>query len=195
MSIGRPLQFDPEQALDTAMHVFWASGYDATSLQDLLQAMRLSKSSFYQAFGSKQQLFERCLRRYREQTAQDLLARLDKLGSGRRFIAELLGAAVDEARSKHKPRGCLVMNTANEFAQRDPEVAAWVQKGVNRFKGIFETAVRRSQDQGEIPPERDPETLALYLVSSMSGIKTLVKAGLDDESAERIVGVILSALD
>ena len=195
MSIGRPLQFDPEQALDTAMHVFWGRGYDATSLQDLLQAMRLSKSSFYQAFGSKQQLFERCLRRYREQTAQDLLARLDKLGSGRRFIAELLESAVDEARSEQKPRGCLVMNTANEFAQRNPEVAAWVQQGVNRFKGIFETAVRRSQDQGEIPPERDPETLALYLVSSMSGIKTLVKAGLDDQSAERIVGVILSALD
>ncbi len=63
MSIGRPLQFDPEQVLDAAMQVFWASGYDATSLQDLLQAMRLSKSSFYQTFGSKQQLFERCLRR------------------------------------------------------------------------------------------------------------------------------------
>jgi TetR/AcrR family transcriptional repressor of nem operon len=195
MSIGRPLQFDPEQVLDAAMQVFWASGYDATSLQDLLQAMRLSKSSFYQTFGSKQQLFERCLRRYREQTAQTLMARLDALGSGRRFIAELLESAVDEARSEHKPRGCLVMNTANEFAQRDPEVAAGVQKGVNRFKGIFETAVRRSQGQGEIPPERDPETLALYLVSSMSGIKTLVKAGLDDQSAERIVGVILSALD
>ena len=195
MSIGRPLQFDPEQVLDAAMQVFWASGYDATSLQDLLQAMRLSKSSFYQAFGSKQQLFERCLRRYREQTAQTLMGRLDALGSGRRFIAELLESAVDEARSEQKPRGCLVMNTANEFAQRDPEVAAWVQKGVNRFKGIFETAVRRSQDQGEIPPERDPETLALYLVSSMSGIKTLVKAGLDDQSADRIVGVILSALD
>lgn len=195
MSIGRPLQFDPEQALDAAMQVFWASGYDATSLQDLLKAMRLSKSSFYQTFGSKQRLFERCLRRYRDQTAQKLLARLDEVDSGRRFIAELLELAVAEARSEQKPRGCLVMNTANEFAQRDPEVAAWVQQGVNRFKAIFEEAVKRSQGQGEIPPERDAETLALYLVSSMSGIKTMVKAGLNDQSAERIVGVILSALD
>lgn len=195
MSIGRPLQFDPVQVLDTAIQVFWGSGYESTSLQDLLKAMNLSKSSFYQAFGSKQQLFERCLRRYREQTAQKLLARLDEVGSGRRFIAEMLESAVAEARSEHKPRGCLVMNTANEFAQRDPEVAAWVQQGVDRFKAIFVAAIRLSQSQGEIPSERDPETLALYLVSSLSGIKTMVKAGLNERDAERIVGVILSALD
>lgn len=193
--MAAPPQFDPEQVLDDALGVFWSSGYEATSLQDLLKAMRLSKSSFYQAFGSKQQLFERCLRRYREKMAQSMLERLDQAGSGRRFISEVLQSAVVEARGKQKPRGCLVMNTANEFAQRDPEVAAWVRQGVDRFKAVFEAAVRRGQSEGDISSARDPETLALYLVTSMSGIKTMVKAGMDARAAENIVQVILSALD
>lgn len=124
-----------------------------------------------------------------------MLERLGQSGSGRRFISELLQSAVAEARDKPKPRGCLVMNTANEFAQRDPQVATWARQGVDRFKAIFEAAVRLGQREGDISSERDPETLALYLVTSMSGIKTIVRAGVDERAADNIVQVILSALD
>jgi TetR/AcrR family transcriptional repressor of nem operon len=195
MNIGRPLEFDPEQALDAAMHVFWSGGYEATSLQDLLKAMGLSKSSFYQAFGSKQQLFERCLSRYREKMAAALLEKLNRSPSGRRFIMDVLYSAADEACGEGKPRGCLVMNTANEFAQNDSSVAGWVAQGVDRFKAVFIAAVQRAQKEGDIAADRDPETLALYLVSSMSGLKTMVKAGAGEQAAKDIVHFILSALD
>ena len=57
MTTGRPRQFNEEQALEAAMEQFWAVGYEATSLQDLLRVMKLSKSSLYQTFGSKHDLF------------------------------------------------------------------------------------------------------------------------------------------
>lgn len=195
MTIGRPLEFDPEQVLDAAMHVFWSKGYETTSLQDLLKAMGLSKSSFYQAFGGKQPLFERCIQRYRESIAADMLKRLDKAASGRQFIADMLYSVADEARGPKKPCGCLVMNTANEFAQRDPAVAEWVKKGVGRFTAVFKAAVRRAQAEGEISADRDAAGLANYLVSSMSGLKTLVKAGAGEKAVKDIVRVILRALD
>ncbi|HLF96225.1 MAG TPA: TetR/AcrR family transcriptional regulator [Methylococcaceae bacterium] len=195
MNMGRPLEFDPEQALDAAMGVFWASGYGATSVQDLLEAMDLSKSSFYQAFGSKRQLFERCLRRYRENTAAAMLDGLDQTVSGRRFIADMLYSAAGEACLGEKPRGCLVMNTANEFAQQDATVAGWVAQGVNRFTAVFRAAVQRAQKEGEIAAAKDPEALAHYLVSSMSGLKTMVKAGAGEKTVRDIVPLILSALD
>ena len=168
MNIGRPLEFDPDLALDAAMQVFWNGGYEATSLQNLLEAMDLSKSSFYQAFGSKQQLFERCLKRYRDTMAAAMLEGLSQAGSGRQFIEDMLCSVLEEACSGEKPRGCLVMNTANEFAQADPAVAEWVTQGVTRFTRVFEAAVARAQREGDIAVDKDPEALARFLVSSMS---------------------------
>ncbi|TAN52266.1 MAG: TetR/AcrR family transcriptional regulator [Methylococcaceae bacterium] len=195
MNIGRPLEFDPDQALHDAMHVFWCKGYEATSLQDLLKAMDLSKSSFYQTFGSKQQLFERCIGRYRESMATAMRERLDRAASGRQFIAEMFYAVADEPNGPVKPRGCLVMNTANEFAQRDPLVAEWVAQCVDRFKNIFQAAVQRAQQEGDIAADKDAAVLAHYLVSSMSGLKTMVKAGAGANTVKDIVRVILCALD
>lgn len=195
MNIGRPLEFDPVQALDAAMQVFWASGYEATSLQNLLAAMDLSKSSFYQAFGSKRQLFERCLERYRENTAAAMLEDMKQASSGRQFIADMLYSVAREAASAQKPRGCLAMNTANEFAQSDPAVAERVSHCIERFTAVFETAVRRAQAEGGIAADKDTEALAHYLVSSMSGLKTMVKAGATEERVKNIVQLILQALD
>lgn len=195
MSIGRPLEFDPEQALDAAMQAFWARGYAATSLQNLLDAMDLSKSSFYQSFGGKLQLFERCLKRYREQMAAAMLERLNQAESGRQFIEDMLASVDDMTCSSNKPRGCLVMNTAIEFAQSDPTVAEWVSQGVDRFTAIFQAAVQRAQHDGEIPADKDPEALARYLVTSMSGLKTMTKAGIEGEEIGRIIQFVLKALD
>jgi TetR/AcrR family transcriptional repressor of nem operon len=195
MNVGRPLEFDPEQVLDAAMQVFWASGYEATSLQNLLDAMDLSKSSFYQSFGGKRQLFERCLKRYRNTMAAAMLDSLNQAPSGRQFIEDRLSSVASEACSGEKPRGCLVMNTANEFAQGDPIVAEWVAQGVDQFTAIFKAAVQRAQTEGTITADKDPEALARFLVSSMSGLKTMVKAGIEGEEIKRIIQIVLRAID
>lgn len=195
MSIGRPLEFDPEQALDAAMKTFWAGGYSATSLQNLLDAMDLSKSSFYQAFGGKLQLFERCLKRYREKMAAAMMERLEHAVSGRRFIEDMLYSVIDDTGGSQRPWGCLVMNTANEFAQDNPAVAAWVTQGVDRFTAIFQAAVQRGQREGKIASDKDPEALARYLVTGMSGLKTMAKAGIEGEEIKRIIQIVLQALD
>src|SRR5246500_1572066 len=61
---GRPRAFDPDAALDRAMHVFWAKGYEGASLSNLTRAMQINRPSLYAAFGNKEQLFRRVLDRY-----------------------------------------------------------------------------------------------------------------------------------
>ncbi len=85
MGLGRPIEFDPQQALDAAMHVFWQRGYEATSLENLLAAMDIGKSSFYQAYGSKPELFQKCLENYRDASVDRLRALLDQSASGKAF--------------------------------------------------------------------------------------------------------------
>ncbi|MDT8383253.1 MAG: TetR/AcrR family transcriptional regulator [Gammaproteobacteria bacterium] len=194
MSIGRPLEFDPEQALDSALAVFWSQGYEAASLQDLLQSMGLSKSSFYQAFQSKHALFERCLERYRDQVTGQLTEGLRGAGSGLAFIEGVLRSIVAEAHNKKKTRGCLIMNTANEFSQSDPKVARRVTSGLTSFRKVFLKAVQQAQQAGEIDDKQDPQVLADYLVTSISGLRTMVKAGASAATVEGVIDVTMKAL-
>lgn len=194
-NIGRPLEFDPDAALEAAMQQFWSKGYEQTSMEDLLGAMNLSKSSLYQAFGGKQPLFQRCVSRYTDQIAQGLRQGLAQAPSGRRFIEAFLNSALKEARRPAGPRGCLVMNTASEFAQSKPEIAQDVAQSIERFRSVLQAAVERAQQEGEIPQASDARTLANYLVSSMSGLKTQAKAGADHKTLKGIVATILKALD
>ncbi|MBU1265492.1 MAG: TetR/AcrR family transcriptional regulator [Gammaproteobacteria bacterium] len=191
---GRPLEFDPDAALTDAMQLFWRKGYENTSMQDLLDAMQLSKSSLYQAFGSKQTLFERCMTRYGDFMIGQLRTALDDAPSGVAFIRQFLESVLVEARGDCEARGCLVLNTANEFARRDPRIAEAVAEGLARFHEVLLAAVQRAQREGDIPSEYDVVTLANYLVSSMSGLKTLSKAGADEASLRGIIGQVLKTL-
>jgi TetR/AcrR family transcriptional repressor of nem operon len=194
MKFGRPLEYDPDQALNAAMHVFWQHGYEATSLQALLQAMGLSKSSLYQGFGGKKELFLRCVDRYGEGISDTMQSLRDNTGSGLEFIEQLLLASASEARRSGARRGCLLMNTATEFAQKDPEIASRVSFAFGSLRRHLKAAVEHGQSRGEITREKDAEVLASYLLSSLGGIKTMVKGGVDEAGIKEIVSVIVRAL-
>ena len=194
MSIGRPLEYGSEQVLDIAMGLFWRKGYEATSLQDLVGEMGLSRSSFYQAFGSKRQLFLSCLERYQEATALDLTTRLHGAATGRDFIEDTLLWAIEEAIEGADPKGCLVVNTANELAQRDKQVATQVSQGFDKYRAIFLAAARRGQEDGSIRSDKESTLLANYLVTNMSGLRTMVKAGTNLEVLRGVVAMVMSAM-
>ncbi len=193
--MGRPLEFDPDQALDTAMRLFWRSGYEMTSTQDLLNELGLSKSSLYQTFGSKQQLFERCLLHYQETLATEMRVALAQAASGKSFLQGLLLAMAEESAGKAGTRGCLLLNTAAEFSQREPEIAAAVSRGITVLTAIIEEAVRQGQADGGIRSNGDPGDLARYLMTGMAGLKTLTKGGMGPQEIRAVVHMLLQRLE
>lgn len=176
------------------MEAFWAQGYEATSMQDLLQATNLSKSSLYQTFGSKQELFARCFKHYCRWRAARMRERLARSDSGWCFIEETFRSVAEGADTGLEGRGCLLMNTASEFGQRDPLVAELVASGIACFAEVFREAITRAQVEGAIAPEREPQALADYLVASMSGLRTMVKAGMGRARVEEVVKGVLRGL-
>lgn len=157
--------------------------------------MGLSKSSLYQGFGGKKRLFELCMGRYCDKLVETLQDRLSSAESGRHFIEGLLSTVADVARDSEQRTGCLIMNTASEFAQSDPSVAQWVSGGMRRIKEVFLKAVRQGQGDGDICGDMDADVLADYLISSMGGLNTVAKGGADEQTIRGIVSVILRALD
>jgi TetR/AcrR family transcriptional regulator, transcriptional repressor for nem operon len=195
MAPGRPLNFDPDTALDQALGVFWRQGYEGTSMADLLEATSLSKSSLYQAFGSKQALFERCLERYSSNLLDKMEADLSTARSARAFIEQVFASVAHTARTPAGAKGCLIGNSANEFGQREPDLSGPVSANLDRLTAVLARAVGRAQREGEISEHVDARALATYLVGAMNGLRTMIKAGMDRRSAAAMVVLILKALD
>lgn len=189
------MEFDPEAALQAALDLFWCKGFEATSLLDLLAVMGISRSSFYQAFGSKHRLFERCLEQFRSQQVARMSAALEAAPSAAEFLQGFLLTQADEARTGVPSRGCLIMNTATEFAGRDASVAERVAEGTRAFSVVLERAVRQAQMEGSINPRKDAKALAQYLIALMAGMKAMVKAGADGDALERVAEIALHTLD
>ncbi len=193
--MARPREFDVEDALDDAVEVFWTKGYDAASLQDLLRAMDLSKSSFYQTFDSKSSLYLKCLDRYRTRIVDQMRRDLEETPSGRAFIESEFRDLARGLDQPHGRRPCLVMNDSGDAERRADAVAQRVQRGAEQFEQVFRTAVERAQRDGDIPDEADAGALARYLVSSRSGLLAMRKAGASADELRDVIDVTLSALD
>lgn len=193
MNRGRPRNFDPDLALENAMQAFWTQGYEATSLQDLLDATGLSKSSLYECFGSKQRLFEAAFTRYFDGRATRMHERLAHSPSALAFIHECLLSVLDDF-GCDRPRGCMLVNVANEFSTGNPAVMRLVQLATRRFRGVFEQAFAQAQACGEISAERSPAALALYMHCTMSGLRTQAKSGLARQDLLAVIETMMASL-
>ncbi len=195
MVLGRPTSFDADEVIDQATRVFWSQGYTATSMADLLAATRLSRSSLYDTFSSKEALFRRCLQHYADELAGLLASRLEQADDARTFIEQTFLHFARQADEAEVRQGCFAMNTAVELGHTDSELANEAQRSIQRFRRVFEKAVQQAQAQGSISADKDPAAMAQYLVASMSGLRMLIKCGTTPEEAERTAHIMLRGLD
>lgn len=193
--MGRPLEFDKEAAVERAMDVFWEKGYEASSLDDLTDAMDLSRSSFYQAFENKRGLYVVALDHYTNCMVATLSSGLDSSASGVDFIKRTFLEFAQHAQRRASQRGCFLMNTATEFAQTDEKIAIQTKEGLRRIKSVFVRALDKAVRQGEVSSDKNIDVLADYLVSSLGGLKTMIKAGVRPKVLTSIVYTIISVLN
>ncbi len=177
------------------MQVFWRRGYQATSLQDLLRAMKLSKSSFYETFGTKRDLLLTALRRYAGSGMAGLIAPLLEPEASRPAIEATFGNMVRHARSPEGRRGCLVNNTLGEVAPHDPTVFAATRDVLRQLEAILVAVVSRGQARGEITRRESPRALARFLATTFGGVNLGAKARPSKAALDDVVRVTLRALD
>ena len=188
----RTKEFEPGEVLDAAMQLFWCKGYAATSLRDLLDGMGIGYGSFYNTFGDKHALFLASLDRFRELRTSWIDEVLED--SGLSGIEVVFRRTVDGLVGFEPRRGCLLANTAVELGPHDAEVAAKISRYVRHTEAVFERAVIRAQEAGEIPVDRDPRALARFLVNALHGLRVLARVGTDRAVLEDAVRVALDVL-
>ncbi|MCB0164063.1 MAG: TetR/AcrR family transcriptional regulator [Anaerolineae bacterium] len=192
--MARPREFDENDVLDKAMHLFWQKGYEATSIQELLTAMGISRGSLYDAFGDKHALFLAVLERYRQRSHIRFLQTLSQPGSVKAAITELFNYVVAEAMADTKRRGCLLTNSTVELSPHDAAVADVINWNCQWVQDSLYEALRRGQAQGEISPEADIQALAQFLFNSLQGLRVVSKTNTDRQALENIVKITVSVL-
>ena len=192
--MARTKEFNPEEALEAAMVLFWRRGYEATSMRSLLDGMGIGRGSFYDTFGDKRALFLAALDRFEESRTTWAVELLETSTSPLAGIEEVFGRTVESLVGYEPRRGCLLANSAVELAPHDPEVAARISGYVRRTQGAFESALERALEMGEIPEGARPAALARFLVTNLHGLRVMARAGAERETLEDAVSFTLRAL-
>lgn len=195
-SVARTKEFVPERALERAMNLFWREGYEATSVQELLDAMGIGRGSLYDTFGDKHTLFLAALDRYKEAAESSTISMLEADGSSKGAIRAVFDGMVDELAGQEEPRrGCLLTNSIVELAPHDAEVKERISRYVARMEEAFEQTVRRGQAAGEIDAHHDPKALARFLLNNALGLRVLAKTGASRHALEDAVHVVFGVLE
>ena len=183
---GRPKAFDETEALTAAMHYFWEHGYDNTSLDNLLVAMGIKKSSFYATFKSKEEVFSRCLSLYRDQNIHFLRALKEDIGP-KKTILTLTELTIQELKDTDNVRGCLLVNSGKECYNKYADLSKQVQIEFASIESLFTEFVTEAQKLGEISSKKDADIIAGRYMNSLNGLISTIQAGAAQKRVDDIV--------
>lgn len=193
--MARHKEFDREEALQKAMEVFWARGYEAASIQDLVGHMGINRQSLYDTFGDKHTLYLQTLDRYREVEGRKMFELLERPGSVKKALRQLFEGVVEGALCEKERRGCLMGNAMSELAGRCPETARKTCSQMAAVEEAFYRALLRGKKEREIKEVRNLRAVARFLYSSLQGLQLMAKATRDRQMLDDVVKVTLSVLD
>jgi AcrR family transcriptional regulator len=187
---GRPRAFDLDAALERAMNVFWAKGYEGASLSDLTQAMRINRPSLYAAFGNKEQLFGKVLDRYMDRPVA-YFGKALAAPKARGVVEEIFLGTARMADDPRFPAGCLMVQGA--LACGD----ASVRKEVAARRAAAEVALgrrlQRAERDGDLPKNSDPSALAGYVMAVVRGMAVQSAGGASSDQLCRVAQIALRA--
>jgi len=192
--MARPREFDEGAVLDAAVLCFWNRGYQATSIEDLVEKTGITAASLYNAFGNKRELYEKALDHYVEGSVADRIRRCgalaprDAIGA---FFEEILKRSLGDRERK----GCMLVNAALDVAPHDPGFRKIVTEVLAEIEAFFLACVEAGQADGTITRSLPAETLSHHLLGVLMGIRVLARVRPERALLEGVVAPSLALLD
>jgi TetR/AcrR family transcriptional regulator, transcriptional repressor for nem operon len=192
--MARTKEFDTDKVLEKAVALFSCKGYNGASMQDVVDCLGLSRSSLYDTFGDKRQLYLEALKKYRQEKTSCMIQQIQQTSDIKSLIQQILQSAVQEGLEDPQQKGCFMVNSTIEMAPHDPEFARVVQSNMQDVEDAFSEAIKKGQFQGHIAAVHDPRSLARFIFNTISGLRVAAKSGADKKVFDDIIHVTLSVL-
>ncbi|MBN1987738.1 MAG: TetR/AcrR family transcriptional regulator [Prolixibacteraceae bacterium] len=176
--------YDNDLVLEKAMNIFWINGYEGTSVRMLEKEMGINQFSIYASFKNKKNLFINALRKYREHVIKNRFQPLLQEEAGFAQLENFLLSAATSKNGKDEKKGCLVVNTAGEIGEHDPDIALEINQYYDFIRSMILKVLQNAIKKDEIPTNTDIEKQASFFLGVMQGIsvasKTMNSSQLND---------------
>lgn len=184
--MGRSISFSKELALDKAMYLFWEKGYDATYISDLIETMGISRSTLYDSFGDKDELFKQVLEHYKKYRYK----KRSLLFSGLNTKASLVSffyKHIEECYSDDIPKSCMITNSSLLIGHIDPSIEEVLLNDFNELEKVFKQVIEEGKKIGEISQEINSELMSYALLSLNHSINLMSKYKQESILAYKLV--------
>jgi AcrR family transcriptional regulator len=190
---GRPIEFDRSVALHQAMKLFWERGYMGTSFDDLIDAMGISPSSFYNTFGSKERLYQEAAEAYAAQSREWFAAELEAATDTRTAFHRMLKKGAQEITRDDLPSGCMISLACMQV----PPALESVRQMMAGYRCGAEAAmaarIQRGIDEGDVPDSVNVQALAAFYTALSRGMAVLARDGATRDRLLEIVEIGMQA--
>ena len=186
--------FNRDIVLKQATEVFHDNGFNATSMQDLVDATGLNRSSIYNSFENKLNLYLECLKSYEEKYNRETSKKLLESSNGLEAIQLIFELYLNEMTKLNDERGCLIVNCKSEMANREDTITNFLNANQHKTLGLLEDLVSKGQNDKSINNNKNPNEYALYLYASLQGFRMTGILISDKGQLQSIVSTVLQTL-
>jgi AcrR family transcriptional regulator len=190
---GRPKTFDRSVALEQAMKLFWERGYIGTSFDDLIDAMGISPSSFYNTFGSKERLYQEAAEAYAVQSRACFAAELEAATDTKTAFHRTLTRVAHEITRDDLPTGCMISLACTQV----PPALESVRQMMAGYRSGAEAAmaerIQRGIREGDVPSSVNVQALAAFYSALSRGMAVLARDGATRDRLQEIVEIGMQA--
>ncbi len=192
--MARPREFEPEEALQKAMLLFWSKGYHDTSIRDLTARTGVNQYGLYAVFKNKLGLYLAALDHYRDGVTAEVLAKLKQPGQAAERIEAAYLLLIARMQTADGAVGCLIANAAVEVAPESDEAAEKVQAHMRLLRQAFGDRLERAKTEGQLSAEKDSESLGAFLATTAYSLGFLLRAGSDQATLRNHIRTALTTL-
>lgn len=191
---GRPRSFDEEQAIDSAMRVFWEKSYEGATMADLTEATGLNRSSIHAAFGSKEGLFLKVVERYWEGPMSHIPKALAE-PTLPRVVEALIRGMVNFLSTPGNPKGCLAVHGALVCGTNGERVMQFMAEWRKTTESMIKKRIQQAQRKGELRGEVNAADYARYIAAMMAGLAVQALNGANRAELTRLANMALQPLE
>lgn len=193
--MSRPLKVPREQAVNAAMYVFWAKGYNLTTVDDLQEAIGIQRDSFYFHFKDKRSLFIEVLDYYKQTVVEKrrnlVRAEVSPKAGIQLYFQLLLNHLLDNKSNS----GCLNTNSATELGLSDDEISEKLGLNMESWKTFWVEILENAKNKKEIPEDLDILATAQLLVALTQGLNVVARVNPKADFLKGIIKAGLSILE
>ncbi len=193
--MARPVEFDESKVLTNAMEQFWKEGYEASSVQKLLDCTGINRGTLYNSFGDKDTFFKSCVDQYNTILDQQIANSLknDALGPWE-AIAALFDESVVGVTNKHRSMGCLLVNSLCESINYNADMKRIVRSSLNNIRKPLLARLKEAQKKGKLKKGVTPEFAADVLMNALHGIRVNSRDGKNAKQLNELAKFTIASL-